>query len=193
VRLIAATHVDLSQAVREGAFREDLFFRLNVVPILLPPLRERREDVEPLARHFLAHYSAEYGIPVPELSPPAMAALRAQAWPGNVRELRNLMERTLLLSGKTRLDAADVAPDRVPTPGAAGGRNIGGEISFPAPLAEMVRGLVARTLVFCGGNKSEAARQLRISRTRLQRLLDSDDDITSTPSPDTDTDDLISA
>jgi two-component system response regulator HydG len=167
VRVIAATHVDLAAAVRRGEFREDLYYRLNVVPIELPPLRARREDVVPLARHFLARFAAEYGLPTPALSPAAARALEARDWPGNVRELRNLMERTLLLAGADTLDVEDFEAD---SPPAARAADV--EIPFPATLREITRAAALRTLERCGGNKSEAARRLGVSRPRLQRLLD---------------------
>jgi DNA-binding NtrC family response regulator len=182
VRVIAATHVDLAEAVRQRAFREDLYFRLNVVPITLPPLRARRGDVLPLARHFLSHYASEYGLPVPQLTSDATAALSARPWPGNVRELRNLMERTLLLSGKTTLDANDVASEASPSIASS----TDSDLPVSGSLREIVRAVAARTLARCGGNKSQAARELAISRTRLQRLLDAAND---SADPETDTPD----
>jgi len=121
VRVIAASHVDLADAVRRGAFREDLYFRLNVVPITLPPLRARREDIVPLARHFITKFAAEYGLPEPALGRSAQVALTARDWPGNVRELRNVIERTLLLSNATTLEPADFIADPEPTAGSAPG------------------------------------------------------------------------
>ena len=176
VRVVAATHVDLLAAVRRGAFREDLYYRLNVVPLQLPPLRERREDIVPLARHFLARFAGEYGLPVPRLSSGAERALLARPWQGNVRELRNLMERALLLSPSGVLDASDFPPDSV--------RADARGIPFPAPLREIVRSAVRETLELCGGNKSEAARQLQITRPRLMRLLSADADDDSTTGSD---------
>jgi DNA-binding NtrC family response regulator len=167
VRVIAATHVDLAAAVRRGEFREDLYYRLNVVPIELPPLRARREDVVPLARHFLGRFAAEYGLPTPTLSPGAARALEARPWPGNVRELRNLMERTILLAGTDTLEADDFEGD-APRPARAADV----ELPFPATLREITHAAALRTLERCGGNKSEAARRLGVSRPRLQRLLD---------------------
>ncbi|MFN2566090.1 MAG: sigma-54 interaction domain-containing protein [Gemmatimonadaceae bacterium] len=166
VRVIAATHVDLAAAARRGEFREDLFHRLNVMPIQLPPLRARREDIPALARHFLGRVAEEYGLAEPTLSADAARALAARAWTGNARELRNLMERTLLLSPKETLDAEDFADDDSPP------RPVDGSIPFPATLAEITRAAVEAMMQFCGGNKSEAARRLGISRSRLQRVLD---------------------
>jgi DNA-binding NtrC family response regulator len=169
VRIIAASHVDLAASVRRGEFREDLFYRLSVLPITLPPLRERRDDVLPLARHFLAKFARDYGLPEPELTAGAERALAMRTWPGNVRELRNAMERAILLGNGRELDAADVAaPD---TGGAVAGTDSSG-LPFPAPLGQVVRAATTRMLELCQGNKSEAARRLGISRARLQRLLD---------------------
>ena len=169
VRVIAATHVDLATAARRGEFREDLYHRLSVVPIELPPLRARREDVVVLARHFLARFAHEYEVPEPALSPDAERALRQRAWRGNVRELRNLMERTVLLSGKDTLGAEDFPETDVPEPGPGG-------IPFPATLATITVAAATAMLAFCSGNKSEAARRLGISRPRLQRILDTGGD-----------------
>jgi DNA-binding NtrC family response regulator len=165
LRVIAASHVDLGAAVKRGEFREDLFYRLNVVPIELPALRQRRDDVLPLALHFLEQHAAEYGLPVPVLSPAAEQELLQRDWPGNVRELRNLMERCTLLTIDGVLDREDlVEPSREPV-------STGG-IPFPSTIAELQRAASRAMLSLCNGNKSEAARRLGISRPRLQRLLD---------------------
>ncbi len=166
VRVIAATHVDLAAAARRGEFREDLYHRLSVVPIELPSLRARREDIVVLARHFLSRFAREYDVPEPRLSPDAERTLRQRAWRGNVRELRNLMERTVLLNAKETLGVADFPETDAPESGAGG-------IPFPATLAAITHSAAIAMLDFCGGNKSEAARRLGISRPRLQRILDS--------------------
>ena len=172
VRIIAATHVDLASAVARREFREDLYHRLNVVPIELPALRARRDDVPLLARHFLTRFANEYGLPVPVLGADAERALARREWSGNIRELRNLMERTLLLTPKRTLDADDFAE---PTPVHASES----EIPFPATMAAITRAAARVMLAHCDGNKSEAARRLGISRPRLQRLLDATDDNTA--------------
>ena len=165
VRLVAATHVDLAAAVRAGTFREDLWYRLNVVQVELPPLRDRGDDVLLLARRFAASLAADYGMPVPAFTAAAEQVLRRRAWPGNVRELRNVVERAMLLADGARLDAPDVeapdAPDARP-----------GELPWPAPLAALIPAAARAMLARCGGNKSETARRLGISRPRLQRLLE---------------------
>ena len=165
VRVIAATHVRLAESVKRGEFREDLYYRLNVVPLTLPPLRARREDVVPLARAFLSRFAVEYDMEVPRLTAAAERALALRDWPGNVRELRNAVERAMLL-GDSVLDAGDFAQDPAPTGDASG-------IPFPAPMRVIARAAAAEMLDLCGGNKSEAARRLDISRPRLMRLLDS--------------------
>jgi DNA-binding NtrC family response regulator len=173
VRVIAATHVDLVAQVDRGEFRQDLFYRLNVMSIELPALRARPEDIVPLARHFLTKIAGQHGVAVPRLTEEAAAALTARAWPGNVRELRNAMERALVLGPGGVLGPGDfaetqpIATDR-------------GEIPFPATMREITRAACNAMLERCGNNKSEAARRLGISRARLMRLLDtaatSDDD-----------------
>jgi formate hydrogenlyase transcriptional activator len=107
VRIIAATHRDLRAMIREGKFREDLFYRLNVFPIEIPPLRERREDIPPLASHFVSKLSRQMGKKIKPLSPEAMEALTNAPWPGNVRELQNIVERAIILSRGEALGAAD--------------------------------------------------------------------------------------
>ena len=166
VRVVAASHVDLGQAVRQGEFREDLYYRLNVLTLVLPPLRAREGDVELLARTFVERIATSYGLPVPELSQETRTALRAHRWPGNVRELRNVLERAVVLSppGTLRLGPLEDARGR--------GDSSAGVLPFPAPLAEVVRTAAQTMLDLTGGNKSEAARRLGISRPRLQRLLD---------------------
>jgi DNA-binding NtrC family response regulator len=167
VRVISATHVDLAAAARRGGFREDLFHRLNVVPIELPPLRARQDDILLLVRHFLDRFVEEYGVAAPVFTASAEQALVQHSWPGNIRELRNVIERTLLLQAGREVQAGDLALDN---PTAA--RPEGG-LPFPAPLAEIIRAAAESMTELCAGNKSESARRLGISRTRLLRLLGS--------------------
>ena len=168
VRVIAATHVDLAEATRRGEFREDLFYRLNVVGLTLPALRERTGDVLPLARAFLARFAREYGLPAAGLTAAAERELTSHSWPGNVRELRNVLERAILLGRPgVPLDAADLGLDWAPPRSATGETGI----PFPAPMSEIIRSAASGMVRLCEGNKSEAARRLRISRTRLLRLL----------------------
>jgi two-component system response regulator HydG len=175
VRVLGATHVDLAAAVRRGEFREDLFYRLNVVTLTLPPLREREGDVELLAETFVARLATSYGLPVPALGPEARTMLRSHPWPGNVRELRNAIERALVLSPSGTLRAEELQP--APTRVAPGGAPAGTQgLPFPVPLATLTRAAAVRMLELTEGNKSEAARRLGISRPRLQRLLDGAND-----------------
>jgi DNA-binding NtrC family response regulator len=167
VRLVAATHVELAAAVRRGEFREDLYYRLNVMPIELPALRARAEDIVPLAEHFLARFKREYDVPALAFSAAARRTLTERTWPGNVRELRNTIERAVLLANGATLEAADVAEEA-----SAGLTRAEGELPFPATIAEITRAAAERMLALCNGNKSVAARRLGVSRPRLQRLLD---------------------
>jgi two-component system response regulator HydG len=171
VRVIGATHLDLAAAAARGEFREDLFYRLNVVALTLPPLRERDGDVELLAETFLARIAAGYGLPVPALAPELRGALRAHPWPGNVRELRNAIERALVLSPRGTLRPEELIP--APVRDTSKG---GAVLPFPATLDVLVRSAARVMLALTGGNKSEAARRLGISRPRLQRLLDGESD-----------------
>jgi DNA-binding NtrC family response regulator len=164
VRIIAATNANLTRAVQARQFREDLFYRLNVVTLELPPLRARGDDVLLLAGHFVRRFSTQYGIPEPPLSAETRRALQTHPWPGNIRELRNVVERTLLLSppGEFRLEGltAMTAP-----------ASAASDLPFPTTLAELQRAAAQAMLELTGGNRSEAARRLGVSRSRLQRLL----------------------
>jgi DNA-binding NtrC family response regulator len=168
VRVMTATHVDLTAAVRRGEFREDLFYRLNVVLLVLPALREREGDVELLARTYVARIAAAYDLPVPELGADTLAALRTHQWPGNVRELRNVLERAVVLSppGALSLEALGARGNEMP------GTEANSQLPFPAAMHDIVRAAARAMLDLTAGNKSEAARRLGISRPRLQRLLD---------------------
>jgi len=166
VRVVAATNRVLRDEVSAGRFREDLFFRLNVIPVQLAPLRERPEDVLPLARHFLARHLAEAGRRL-ELSATAIAALLAHPWPGNVRELENAIERGVVLARGETIEPEDLllhetvrVTDRVPDAG-----------SLQAALDGAAAARLRAALDAGGGNRAEAARQLGIDRTTLYRLM----------------------
>ncbi len=169
VRVVAATHQDLEALVGAGRFREDLYYRLHVVALDVPPLRERREDIPILAGHFLRQYAARSGRPLSGFSPKAMEALLAHPWPGNVRELENVVERAVALAPGSIVEVADL-PDKL----------IGLPRSGPVPpvsrakptLDEMIREHVLRVLEEAGGNKSEAARVLGVPRRTLYRMLE---------------------
>ncbi|MBT9487616.1 MAG: sigma-54-dependent Fis family transcriptional regulator [Rubrivivax sp.] len=165
VRIVAATHRPLDQLVREGRFRADLYFRLRVVQLDLPPLRERGDDILLLARSFLAHHASRYGRPAPQLTPAAEAALCRHRWPGNVRELRNGLEQAVLLGSGPRLDVADLALWADPA------------VDEPAPagdstLPALERQALVRALSRTSGNVSQAARELGISRDTLRYRID---------------------
>jgi DNA-binding NtrC family response regulator len=164
-RLIALTNVDLDDAVRRRAFREDLFYRLNVVHIRVPPLRERREDVKALAEGFLKTYAAKHGRTARTLSTEALALLEAYDWPGNVRELANTIERAVIIADGERV-AEKHLPDALRLAVATGRRG-----ARLRTLAELEADYIAETLEAVRGNKSEAARILGISRKNLYEKL----------------------
>ncbi len=166
-RVIAATNRDLAAEVRAGAFREDLFYRLNVVQLRMPALRERVGDVLPLARHFAARYGRDERCAPVQFTPEAEAVLLAHRWPGNVRELRNLVERLTILGPGRSIGPDDLPPEmRSPPPlPAAEGRSIGAE------LAETEKKLLERALREAGGHRGRAAEILGISRHALKRRI----------------------
>jgi two-component system response regulator FlrC len=167
VRVIATTNRDLTQCLEKGDFREDLYYRLNVIPLKVPPLRERPEDLEPLIRHFLEKFSREYGCEVPGLSPEARKWVQAQEWRGNVRELENLMERTVLIASGPVISAKDFCPE---VPDRADREDLGSTES-PFSLREVEKGLIYKALNETQGNRTQAARMLGISVRTLRNKL----------------------
>ena len=174
VRLIAATNRDLKRMVGEGTFREDLFFRLNVVSIRLPPLRDRREDIPLLAAHFVEELAAQNGRAPPRLSPAVLDAFAAYHWPGNVRELRNVVERMIVLARGDVLEVADLPPElRAAVPAAPASSGPADRASLEGlTLAEAERRLIEQALAAAGGNRAEAARRLGISRRTIHRKIE---------------------
>ncbi len=175
VRIIAATHSDLSKMVSEGTFREDLFYRLNVIPVQLPPLRDRREDIPLLVQHFLQKLGAQLVPPrTPTVSQEALRRLMGYAWPGNVRQLENVVERALAFShGRPQIDIADLGPEIQTVPSAQEGSPW-----FPdegLDLERYIEGveltLIKRSLERTQGNKVQAARLLNLKRTTLIEKL----------------------
>ncbi|WP_319522197.1 sigma-54 dependent transcriptional regulator [uncultured Desulfosarcina sp.] len=169
VRMIVATNRDLARMVEEGSFRGDLFYRLNVVELKTPPLRERREDIPLLAAHFLKRFAEKNRKKVDRFAPRAMDLLIRHPWPGNVRELMNTIERAVVLAASDCLgeeDFAMPAPASLPAASTAAG-------TFPAdvPLEQIEREAIVSTLASAGGNKSEAARRLGITRKTLREKL----------------------
>ncbi len=166
VRVVAATNKDLEQLVAEQKFREDLFYRMNVVAIHIPPLRERVEDIPLLAEHFLRKYTAENGKPIPRLSPGAVDLLAGYRWPGNVRELENVIERTVTLSRNNLILPEDLPRRiRVESPKVS-------VASLPSSisLSELERRYIQKVLEDTGGNKKKTAEILGIDRRTLYRM-----------------------
>jgi len=170
VRVVAATNRDLEEAVKAGDFRRDLYFRLKVVEILVPPLRHRREDIEPLAMHFLARFAEETGRRVRGFTPEAIDALLEYHWPGNIREMRNIVERAVVLSQAELIDTPELALCQLATPGDTG-RGPAAAPFKPESLEEVERRHVKATLEATGGNKTKAAGILGIERSTLDRKL----------------------
>jgi transcriptional regulator with PAS, ATPase and Fis domain len=175
VRVVAATHRDLSQMVREGSFRQDLYYRLNVVRLSIQPLRERSDDVLPLARQFLEEVAWTYEEPVKSLAPTAEEALLRHNWPGNVRELRNAIERAFLFCNDRTIDVAHL-PDEIrggtDRPFVADVERTSLSVPDAIPrLADAERLLIARALKATGGNQADAARMLDVERHRLRRMI----------------------
>ncbi len=172
VRIIAATNADLAQLVGDGRFREDLFYRLNVIPILLPPLRDRREDIPLLVQHFV-HQLTGQQVPPRKISvtQEAMRRMMGYAWPGNIRQLENAVERALALGGdRTQIDVSDLPPELQNTPaGAQPARALlpEGGLDLPAYIADTERQLIRQALSETDGNKQQAARLLGLKRTTL--------------------------
>ncbi len=179
VRVIAATNKRLEEEIRRGAFREDLFFRLNVIPFRVPPLRERREDIPLLARHFMQELSAEYGRRPKELTPEVLEALQAQHWPGNVRELRNTIERLVIMTSGERLTPAHLpaplltapqpeAPPAGPAPGPA---PEDGFASLFEAREDFEKRYILRRYEQCGRSMSRTAEALKVERSNLYKKM----------------------
>jgi two-component system response regulator PilR (NtrC family) len=173
VRIIAATNADLEAAVQQGAFREDLFYRLNVITVTLPPLRKRSEDIPLLAQHFLAHYARDNEKAIRDISPRAMELLLDYHWPGNVRELENAIERAVVLSigevlteellpsSVRQRESAGMPPATLPANG----------ISFKDAVSEYERQIIIRALQSCGGVQKRAAELLQVKPTTLHEMM----------------------
>jgi DNA-binding NtrC family response regulator len=169
-RLLFATHRNLLEMVEAGTFREDLYYRVNVMGIKSPPLREHTEDIPQLAQHFLEHYSKLYHKPVVRIMPNAMALLLEYPWPGNVRELENVIQSAIILSDDDTIQPKDL-PNAMQLPDLLGlGDSLPGA-SFDEQMTDYKTKLVHRAVQECNGNKTLAARSLQISRTYLHRLI----------------------
>jgi two-component system, NtrC family, response regulator HydG len=164
VRIIAATHRDLRAAIAEGKFREDLYYRLSMVELAVPPLRERPDDIPLLARHFVKKFSREFDKPIVGLTPRAAILLKRHSWPGNVRELEHVIGRACMLSENVTLDVSDL-PQELGQNDVPSREESAGSVSH---LADQERRLVEEALRETGGNQSEAARRLGIGRDALR-------------------------
>jgi DNA-binding NtrC family response regulator len=181
VRIIAATNVDLKQAVDEGSFREDLFYRLNVITIALPPLRERVVDILPLAQHFIRKYAADNGRDISDqISPEVLSALEAYHWPGNVRELENVIERAVIIARGKTLEREDLREEILNPQRAApqfGGQRVAAQIdlshgiSFYDEVNRFQIELIRRALEITGGHQSRAAKLLGMNTTTLNSKI----------------------
>ena len=171
VRVISASNRNLEQMVADGSFRQDLFYRLVVFPIELPPLRDRRDDIPLLVDHFIEKYARDAGKRVTGIQPTAIAALKGHSWPGNVRELENVIHRSLLITDGPEITDADLPPGL----GSTSGDGVGGSsapISVAMSLDELERAAIEKALKRHGGNLSDVARQLGIGRSTLYRKLE---------------------
>ena len=181
VRIIAATNIDLKQAVEEGVFREDLFYRLNVISIHLPPISERREDILPLSQHFIRKYAAENGRQISDhISPEVLSLLEAYRWPGNVRELENTIERAVIVARKDRIEVADLREEIVnPQKAVSAGAEspLGSHVDFTRGISfydEVNRfqiEMIKRALEVTGGHQSRAAKLLGMNTTTLNSKI----------------------
>ncbi|MCK9364304.1 MAG: sigma-54 dependent transcriptional regulator [Syntrophales bacterium] len=169
IRVIAATNRELEAEVKSGRFREDLYYRLNVVPIMLPPLRERKEDIPPLAEHFLSLYCSKSGKALKGIAGKAMDLLVRYDWPGNIRELENCIERAVIMAREAAIIPADF-PLVIQMLSPAEGKEFL-DISSGFSISEMEKALIIKTLADMGGNRTRAAKSLGINRRTLQNKL----------------------
>jgi transcriptional regulator with PAS, ATPase and Fis domain len=165
VRILAASNRELQRAIREGRLRADLYYRLNVVSLELPPLRDRIEDVLLLAKEFVRTFNREHRKAVEGIAPDCLEALKAHSWPGNVRELRNAIERAVIMSKSPMLSIRDLPKELSSQPGP----RLGFTVRLGSTLEEVENELIARTILFAGGNKSRAAQILGVGRRTLYK------------------------
>lgn len=175
VRVVSSTARDLQEEIEEKNFREDLFYRLNVVPVTIPSLAERRDDIPSLAEHFFIRYAAEQGIAAPEISPEALASLQAYDWPGNVRQLRNVVERTVILSPRDRMEVVqpDMLPNEVTSGKLGGGTGLSNLMGVPLREARenFEREYLGVQIRRFSGNISKTASFIGMERSALHRKL----------------------
>jgi transcriptional regulator with PAS, ATPase and Fis domain len=168
IRVIATTNVSLLEMVGQGRFRADLYYRLNVIPISLPPLRMRQDDIPPLAQHFAAKFSAEAHKPAPELSGEFLRGLMQQSWPGNVRELSNFIRRVVVLSDSSVIDQSWLSPEFLHVQHAA---PTDATLSAGSSLREVERQLLEKTLEATQGNRTRAAEMLGVSLRTIRNRI----------------------
>ena len=176
VRVIAASNKDLAEEIRRGAFREDLYYRLNVVPLEVPALRERVDDIPRLARHFLQEFSVEYGQKPKVIDDAALSLFIAYHWPGNVRELRNVIERLIIMVPNPAISAGDVPPPissqrETPATSSDGDRVGHNHKTLKGARSEFERDFIARKLKEYGGNVSRTADAIGVERSNLHRKI----------------------
>jgi DNA-binding NtrC family response regulator len=174
VRVISATNKDLHKEVQTGRFREDLYFRIKVIPIEIPPLRERAEDILPLAHHFIRHFNTELRKSIERIEPGTAQHMREYPWPGNVRELRNAIERAVLLSEGPELTGEDLPPEILAGP-ARTAADDSQEFHLPhggIDLEDLERELVRQALQRTRGNRTRAARLLGMNRDQIRYRLE---------------------
>jgi two-component system response regulator HydG len=174
IRLIAASNRDLERAVAQRTFREDLFYRLNVIPLKLPPLRERRDDIPLLAGHFISRYSLKNARPIKGITDQALLALSAYRWPGNIRELSNTIERAVVLCRSDQVGVEDL-PQHMQPEGLGGPRQL--VFAIGTPLRELEQTAIRETLRYTGGDKKLAARLLGIASRTIYRRLEEERDV----------------
>jgi transcriptional regulator with PAS, ATPase and Fis domain len=173
VQVVASTNRDLEQTVREGKFREDLFYRLSVIPIQIPPLRERKEDIPLLVDHFIQRYNTQFRKNVQGVTPEGLKLLTNYSWPGNIRELKNAIERAMILVDRDTIDV-DQLPIRIAEPvgGSPGTRaSENHQVKLPpegAGLDDIEREVIQQALQYAKGNKTTASKLLKISRDTLR-------------------------
>ena len=180
-RLVAATNRDLAAYVREGKFREDLYYRLNVIDIRLPALKDRPGDIALLVSRFTKEFAKKNDVEIKGIDPAALKALEAYSWPGNVRQLRNVIERMVVLADGSRLTLADIpaeiiddaaiAPIAVPVASSPAATNAPAAAPASGSLADTEKSIILKTLEECGFNKTKTAEKLGISRRTLHRKL----------------------
>ena len=171
VRIIAATNVDLRQMVREGKFREDLFYRLNVISLDLPPLRQRREDIPLLVQHFLKKYSEENELPLRHITTEALRLLVGYGWPGNVRELENTIERAVVLSSDSNI-GLDLLPDHIAGRGTqVPVLEVTAEATLFSSMEDCERRIIIDMLERCGWNQTEAAERFHVPLSTLNQKI----------------------